>query len=183
MDFFLTERWASIPTENLKVKGVFEIQSNAFFLKFDIVEPSVIAVNSDFNSPVWQDSCVEFFCSFDEKHYYNFEINAIGAILGQYGKDRVHRNFLEPEILQNISVNSSLGKEPFELRTEKTLWETEIHIPFSIFPNNELNRLNLLRFNIYKCADKSPNKHYMILFDINTKAPDFHRPEFFKKFY
>jgi hypothetical protein len=181
LNFFLTERWASIPTKNLKVDGIFEILADTFFLKFDILEPSVIAVNSDFNSPVWQDSCVEFFCSFDEKHYYNFEINAIGAILGQYGKDRFHRNFLKPETLKKIGANSSLGIEPFGLRNEKTRWETEIVIPFSIFSKNEINHLNSLSFNVYKCADRSQQRHYMSLFNIESETPDFHRPEFFQK--
>lgn len=183
MNFSLAERWASIPTENLKVDGIFEIQNDSFFLKFNILEPSVIATNSDFNSPVWQDSCVEFFCSFNNESYYNFEINAIGAILGQYGKDRSHRDFLKPEMLKKIEVQSSLGNEPFGLKNEKTQWETAILIPFSIFSKNEINLLDSLSFNIYKCADKSSHKHYLSLFDINSEKPDFHRPEFFKKFY
>jgi len=183
LNFSLTERWASKPTENLKVDGIFEVQNNAFFLKFNIQEPSVTAINSDSNSPVWQDSCVEFFCSFNNEGYYNFEINAIGAILGQYGKDRIHRDFLKPETLKKISVKSSLGKKPFGLRNKKTQWKTEIHIPFSIFSKNEINILDSLSFNIYKCADRSPHKHYMSFFDINSEKPDFHKLEFFQKFF
>ena len=40
------------------------------------------AVNSTDNSPVWEDSCVEFFVQIPgEKYYYNFEFNCIGTAL------------------------------------------------------------------------------------------------------
>lgn len=40
------------------------------------------AVNSTDNSPVWEDSCVEFFVQIpSEKYYYNFEFNCIGTAL------------------------------------------------------------------------------------------------------
>ena len=124
---------------------------------------------------------MEFFCSFDGENYYNFEINAIGAILGQYGKNRSDRVFLEPEKLKSIYVKSSLGNKPFGLKDEVTDWEIEVEIPFSLFSKNELKSLYSLIFNIYKCADKSPHRHYMYLHEIKTEKPDFHRPEFFKK--
>ena len=181
MYFKLREGWTSQITENLKVEGIFEILKNSFFLRFNIREPSVLAVNSGFNTPVWQDSCVEFFCSFDRENYYNFEINAIGAVLGQYGKNRSDRVFLKPEELKRIRIKSSLGKEPFGLINEVTNWKIEIEIPFSIFLEKELNCLNSLKFNIYKCADNSPHRHYMYLHEIKTEKPDFHRPEFFGK--
>lgn len=183
MKFQLTQGWVSKGTENLKVTGSFHILKNSFSLKLHITEPSVIAVNSKPNSPVWQDSCVEFFCSFDGKSYYNFEINAIGAVLGQYGKDRSDRSFLSPDKLEKIDVKSSLGNEPFGLRNEVTNWEIEVEIPFSMFSENEIKSLDSLCFNIYKCADKSPHRHYMYLHEINTENPDFHRPEFFRSLY
>jgi hypothetical protein len=183
LDIQLTQGWTSERLENLKVVGSFHILKDSFSLSFQITEPSVIAINSDFNSPVWQDSCVEFFCSFDGKNYYNFEINAIGTVLGQYGKNRDERVFLEPEKLKEINVKSSLGEKPFSLRNEVTDWEIEVEIPFSVFSENELKHLNSLNFNIYKCADRSPHRHYMYLHEIKTERPDFHRLEFFKNFY
>ena len=40
------------------------------------------AVNSTDNSPVWEDSCVEFFVQIPgEKYYYNFEFICIGTAL------------------------------------------------------------------------------------------------------
>ena len=181
MEFSLTERWAAKPTKNLKVSGSFEIFAANFLLKFNILEPSVLAENKEFNSPVWQDSCVEFFCSFGNNNYYNFEINAVGAVLAQFGKNRNNRAFLNIDVLKKITVKSSLGSEPFGLKNELTEWNIEIVLPFSIFSSYDRNSLNLLSFNIYKCADRSPHKHYMSLFDIDTEKPDFHRPEFFKK--
>ena len=43
---------------------------------------AILQTAQENNSPVWEDSCVEFFVQIPgEKYYYNFEFNCIGTAL------------------------------------------------------------------------------------------------------
>ena len=64
------------------------------FLKYYITEEAVRAAAGNINGNVWEDSCVEFFIAFDEKGYYNIEMNCIGTILVGFGKDKNDRVLL-----------------------------------------------------------------------------------------
>ena len=58
----------------------------------------LLAVNSTDNSPVWQDSCVEFFVQIPgEKYYYNFEFNCIGTALAARRTSRSDAEHFSPE--------------------------------------------------------------------------------------
>ncbi|KAF5300265.1 hypothetical protein FQR65_LT19374 [Abscondita terminalis] len=58
------------------------------------------------NEAVWEDSCVEFFVSFDQKvHYYNIEMNPLGTGLVGYGTaDKDSRSRLTAEQIQQINT-------------------------------------------------------------------------------
>lgn len=178
--YFLKQAWAAKPLENLKVSCDFTASKEEIRAVFNITEPSVKAEYSGTNQKVYEDSCAELFLSSGKGFYYNFEINCIGSILAEYGKNRFKRELLEPEIIEKIKVSSTLGNKPFGIRNEITNYTLEIEIPKKVFvfDNCEIDTLSL-EGNIYKCADKSPNPHYMTFFDIKSEKPDFHRPEFF----
>jgi len=180
--YFLKQIWSKIPAENLSVACFFQADSDALHALFNITEPSVRAENSGFNRNVWEDSCAELFLSFGNGFYYNFEINCIGGILAQYGKNRYERENLSPKILKTIEVVSTLGSQPFGVVREKKAYRLKVTIPKKVFVFDgcKIDTMSLIG-NIYKCADKSPTPHYMTLFDIISEKPDFHRPEFFKK--
>lgn len=179
--YFLKQAWEEKPLENLKVTCDFSADEEAVSAVFHITEPSVKAEYSEINSKVYEESCSELFLSFGSC-YYNFEISCIGCILAQHGKDRFNREFLDPEIIENIEVVSTLGDKPFGIKNEKTAYTLSVRIPKEVFvfDGGRIDTSSLTG-NIYKCADKSPTPHYMTLFDIKTERPDFHRPEFFKK--
>ncbi len=181
-EYFLKQGWVKKPLENLKVECDLNISTDSIAAVFNVTEPTVQAVNSGFNQPVWQDSCVELFLSFDKKNYYNFEINCIGSILGQFGTNRQNRKFIDFQILELIKVSSTLGNKPFGIKESVTSYQIKIFIPKTVFIFDENPDLINVSGNIYKCADLSPSPHHMYLFEINTGKPDFHRPEFFKGF-
>ncbi len=150
-------------------------------LKFHVVEDSIRAVNNTFNSPVFQDSCCEFFIGMDDINYYNFEFNCIGAVLAGYGADRQKRNYLDTKYLDNILVYTSIEKHPFELKIEKTEWWLIAVIPISVFHYNSFSNFSeiIAKGNFYKCGDKTMPVHYVSWSEINLPKPDFHCPEFF----
>jgi hypothetical protein len=179
-NYFLKQGWTQKLLENLIVTCDLNISANSISAVFNVTEPTVRAVNTGFNQPVWQDSCVELFLSLDNKKYYNFEINCIGSILAQYGENRRSRKFIDPQSLELIRVSSTMGDEPFGVKKSVTSYQIKVLIPKEALIFDENPDLKTISGNIYKCADLSPTPHYMYLFKINTEKPDFHRPEFFR---
>ncbi|MDX2432061.1 MAG: carbohydrate-binding family 9-like protein, partial [Bacteroides sp.] len=92
-----------VPVEGVMVSFDIQHRGTSILLKYLVEEPQVRAVNTNFNTPVWEDSCVEFFLSLErDNNYYNFEFNAIGTVLGAYGPDRHQRESLSKESLELI---------------------------------------------------------------------------------
>ncbi|MFO7668541.1 MAG: carbohydrate-binding family 9-like protein [Bacteroidales bacterium] len=166
------------------VSASFDIshRGTSILLKYMVREPQVRAVNTGFNSPVWEDSCVEFFISLEgDDHYYNFEFNAIGTVLGAYGPDRHHREWIPEETLELIQVNPSLGWEVIANREGDVRWELDIILPVKLFCHHRVTDLagNRARANFYKCGDKLDKPHFLSWNPVLTPEPNFHTPQFF----
>ena len=135
------QNWVEAP----QVSAAFSIRHDggSIYLYYQVEEPQVRAVNTGFNSPVWEDSCVEFLLAFDgDDGYYNFETNAIGTILGAFGKDRNLRLHLPDSFLSRIETIPSLGHDPIENLEERTAWNLQLVIPLEIFHFSTLETLS-----------------------------------------
>ena len=161
---------------------------NALYLKFLVHEKAVRAVNTEPNSPVWEDSCCEFFCDFDGKGYYNLETNCIGTQLLGYGetkKDREEaarsRTRADASVINKIRKKSTLGPGPFDVRTGDFNYEIVMAIPAEAFYRHDLKfeKGMAFRANFYKCGDKTPEMHFLSWNPIEVDSPNFHLPEFF----
>jgi len=151
-------------------------------IKFSVTENGVRAVNGEANSPVYQDSCVEFFTRpVSDGPYNNFEFNAIGACLSQVGMDRNSRKSVNAEKISTIRRLASLGSETFEEKPGEHSWTLVVAIPFSLIFGDANPNLSgkIIRANFYKCGDKLSQPHYLSWNPIGTENPDFHQPEFF----
>lgn len=172
-----------IAVDSVKVSFNILHDGRSVHLHYFVKEDQVRAVNTEINSSVWEDSCCEFFISFkgDEKHFYNFEINAIGTVLGGYGKDRNLRTPIPVPILSQVETGSSLGNEPFDSINKTTLWDLRVMIPVSAFCFSNIEELSGLEAtgNFYKCGDKLAEPHFLSWNPVLTPEPDFHRPEYF----
>jgi hypothetical protein len=172
--------WSSYP---YKPSASFTVAygPDCIFLKYFVSEKQIRAVNTDPNSPVWQDTCVEFFVSFnDGRQYYNFEINCIGTILAAYGPDREHRDFLADQAISQVKTFSLIDK--FSISPD-IKWELIAVIPFTSFIHDNISSLSgtSARANFYKCGDALKEPHYLAWSQINAPEPDFHLPAFFGK--
>lgn len=146
-------------------------------LKFRVTEKNIRAVHTGINSPVFEDSCVEFFIALDDTGYYNFEFNCIGGKLGEFGKSRKDRQFLPTAAMKKIKTETLIKNSVDNF----FLWNLTIMIPFETFIHHHLwdLRNNVCQSNFYKCGDKLPEPHYMSWSPIKTAAPDFHQPQYF----
>ncbi len=153
---------------------------NSLCLKFYVNEKFVKAVYTNPNDPVYKDSCVEFFISFeDEKEYYNFEFNCAGTCLLGFGKERANRKLLPEEIIRLIRHHALL--KPAKSPDANISWELTLKIPLKVFYYHHINTLKgkRCRVNFFKCGDELPEPHFLVWNNIKTEYPDFHVPEYF----
>ncbi|MDM1047997.1 carbohydrate-binding family 9-like protein [Sphingobacterium hotanense] len=129
------------------------------------------------NENVWEDSCVEFFVSFDNREtYYNVEFNVLGVGLVGYGTSiKSNRNRLSAEEILQINAYSSVRTV-----AGKKSWQQILQIPFHIFKANaEELQCKKAYANFYKCGDALPNPHFIAWNDIDNPTPNFHLPQYF----
>jgi len=179
--------WSDFPYKP-DVEFSMAYDENNLYLKFKVHESSVRAVNTEPNSAVWEDSCCEFFCDFDDKGYYNLETNCIGTQLIGYGEKLPDRELAaksrtraEAELINKIKKVSTLGSEPFDVKTGDFSYEIVMKIPSEAFYNHEIKFEKGLNFrgNFYKCGDKTARMHFLSWNPIGTETPNFHVPEYF----
>ncbi len=155
---------------------------DALFLSFNVHEDAIRAVETEPNGNVWEDSCCEFFCSFDDTGYYNIETNCIATqLLGWNGKSEKQR--ASSEQINNIPKISTLGSQPLESQAGDFSYQLTMMIPVSSFFRHQIQMEKGMTFraNFYKCGDKTPKPHFVSWNPIKIHNPDFHRPEFFGK--
>ena len=97
--------WASVPKAAIdqyawseaympeSYAQLVKIEGYGFALRMVSREQNPRAVYTEYNQPIYTDSCLEFFASWDQEQqkYLNMEMNANGALLSCVGKDRYER--------------------------------------------------------------------------------------------
>lgn len=138
------------------------------------------AVNFENNSPVHQDSCVEFFVEPNcQLPYFNFEFNCIGTVHAACRMDRHNGTPLRDDDLKRIRRFASCGTRPFNELEGMFTWNLVVAIPLDLMKLQYAGEPLAMRGNFYKCADLTTAPHFLSWAPISTPQPDFHRPEFF----
>ena len=154
----------------------------ALFVHYHVKGEQLRAATTEDQGPVWEDSCVEFFCQVPgDKHYMNFECNCIGAMVAsrRLGRAEDVQPF-SPDEMGTIERKCSYPREAFEERDGMFEWEVELRIPLKlIFCEKAPVFPQPLRVNFYKCADKTKKPHFVSWQPITLSTPNFHCPEFF----
>jgi len=132
--------------------------------------------------PVYLDSAMEVFLAFPEgaitNHcmYTNFEINANGAMLAQYGYERHHRPFLSDEQYSQAGVNAWI---------EPGKWGFEVLFPEEYLKNlcdfEAIKKGKEFYCNFYKVGETEEILHFGAFSPIESEKPDFHLPVYFTK--
>jgi len=150
--------------------------NDCIFLKYYVQEKAIRVVHNADNSPVHEDSCVEFFIAFgDDQEYYNLEFNCGGACLVGHGKNS-NRRLIGQEMVHKIRRQAVI-----ETTEHAINWELTLVIPLEIFVDHSITDLKGkdCRVNFYKCGDLLPEPHFVAWRNIYSESPNFHLPEFF----
>ena len=126
-------------------------------------------------SPIWEDSCLEFFLRpTEDMHYFNFEFNPNCALFLGY-------SMRKPNIIRLIVPNHMETFQPVANFTADG-WEITYHIPFSFIQNffHDFQPKSGLQFygNCYKCGDKTEIPHFLMWNPLPAEC-SFHSPEHF----
>ena len=166
---------ANLPTVDFAIAH----HSTAILLKYYVHEQEIRAMYHKLNDPVYEDSCVECFISFDDDaSYYNLEFNCAGTARVEYGPSRHERTFISPKLLEDIRFHVCVQNET----PTGISWSITLYLPLTIF---DFHRELVLeeskaRVNFYKCGDALPEPHFLCWSNIEATNPDFHLPAFFK---
>lgn len=154
------------------------------YIRFCVQGCSLKASYDKDNSPVHQDSCVEFFMKEENNpHYMNFEFNCIGTCDAARRASRDVKWPLSSKEYQSIQRLSSLKRIPFEEKKGIYSWSLIVIIPLQLMGLDPNNLPEKIRANFYKCADNTQYPHYLSWNPIALPHPDFHCPQFFGELY
>ncbi|NIA30295.1 MAG: hypothetical protein GWP06_10335 [Actinobacteria bacterium] len=159
--------------------------SHFIYIFFKVFEKKIKAQFTRFGDPVYKDSCVEFFLNpFPEKSddYFNFEMNAIGALLVGVGAGR-NRRFLQEQEARDFEIIPSI-KSPVNGFHGADFWTIHLKIPVRLFEEHYKMLFSTPRHasgNFYKCGDETEFEHYGAWNRIDNPTPDFHLAKYFGK--
>lgn len=152
----------------------------AIYLLYDVAELGVKAENTENQSAVSKDSCVEFFVDpQSDGHYWNLEFNCIGAVNASHRRERNNKTPLTDAEISTIRRYCSLGHKTFAERKGLTHWQLLAVIPFNLLGIEYQGSAYPIRCNFNKCASASSHPHFLTWNPIEIPNPDFHRPDFF----
>lgn len=175
--------WKEYPYQPIVVFDIARTDQH-LYIRYFVRGNSLKALHATDDSPVYTDSCVEFFMrKAEETDYINFEFNCIGTCDAAYRQSRENKQSLSPEQYALIHRYSSLEKNPFAEKKGIYSWELVVRIPFSVMGLDPHHLPEKIMGNFYKCADDTEYPHYVSWSPIDTETPDFHRPEFFGEIY
>ncbi len=168
--------WSDAYTPEAYFKLAY-VKNEGFYLYLRCKEKNPRSECEGYMSPVYTDSCLEFFADYAGSGYINIECNSNGACLIAYGEGRGNRTPLL-QIAEEIPAVQAVCEGDF--------WGVNVFISIDIlrkvYGDIEISSGYEFYGNAYKCGDKCEIPHYGTWNRIDNFKPDFHRPEFFGKF-
>lgn len=156
-------------------------------IHFTSCEKEVRINEREFNGPVWEDSCVEFFfipTPEKDDRYFNFEISAQGTLLLQLDNKPPVRHYMEYVNPNYFEIKADVTQENYKEFSNFKPWTIEYKIPFSFikdfFKDFEAKSGQIMKANFTKCGDKTSIPHFGSWVNIDNPKPAFHKPEFFE---
>lgn len=150
-----------------------------FHVHFDVFESNPIRNYVNNFDPVCCDSCVEWFIYFAPdicNRYFNFEVNANGAMDVSFRIDRYEYSDVTEEDVKSFNIKTDIKDD---------IWTVDYTIPFEFIKKYikgyEFKKNVVLTSNVFKCGEDKVTEHYGCWGMVDRDAPDFHTPQYFKE--
>jgi len=149
-----------------------------FLLEMECQETDPCRTFTEDNDPVYLDSAMEAFFCFTPGEaapcYLNFEMNANGAMLACYGRNRTER----------IPFSKTQKEDLFCLaQIREHAWGIRLTLPLTlitaVYPGLVLDTGSIFTCNFYKIKESENRTHFASFTPIPVPEPDFHLPEYF----
>ncbi|MBQ8813434.1 MAG: hypothetical protein IJZ85_02900 [Lachnospiraceae bacterium] len=154
-----------------------DVSETGFLMRVMVHEDNPRRVETEHQHYVHKDSCVEWFVNFAPMicdRYFNFEVNANGAMHVAFRKDRYEGVLLTEEEIRTLKITTKINDSN---------WAICFRVPFVLIkkyiPQYCYEKGMKIRTNFYKCGDNTEFPHYGIWTKYPLEKPDFHRPEYF----
>lgn len=173
------------------VRGLYDADN--LYVRFDAQDRYVRCVQTEYQSLVSNDTCVEFFAQpKPDKGYFNFEMNCGGALLLFYIEDPTKPEtgsgyfkkytVIPPEIGSTVRIEHSLPSVVDPEIAESVDWWLIATIPFALMEHyvGPVDRGCgvVWRGNFFKAAPESSHPHWASWSDIG-QVLRFHQPDRF----
>jgi hypothetical protein len=159
-------------------------------VQFKVSDRFVRCTRTEYQSDVWNDSCVEWFVRpKPDKGYFNFEINCLGVLHLHYVEDpaRIAGGKLKkstpvpPENARLVQMHHSIVSVLDPEIAEPLEWAIEMKVPLTFF-EPFIGNIGTLsgqkwRANFNKCADQSSHPTWATWNPVSEL--NFHRPQEF----
>ncbi len=163
------QNWKDFYNDNSKANFRIAYSGTKVALYYEVWEKELIANTKEDNGEVYKDSCVEFFIKGDESYYINFEFSLSYCVLVQKGNNRKKREFISKEKINTIKREVSRSNNYWNLFAIIDLEE------FELLPHDKYIQEINWKFNAYCCNETSLSPHFLSLFPIKSRNPDFHK--------
>jgi hypothetical protein len=176
-----------IPKFRPSVQAKMMYDNENLYVIFRVQDRFVRCITKEYNGPVWEDACAEFFFAPDTSspgRYFNLEMNCGGTPLMHYNLvPRKESIPLEPEDIRKIAISHTLPQVIDPEMTEPVTWILEYKIPLELLekyaPVTRPKKGVTWRANFYKIAENNSNPHYITWSVVENDKPDFHLPQYF----
>ncbi len=179
--------WTPTPRRPITFGRMGYIEGQGLYLTMTCleIEPKRACINH--RDMVCKDSAVEAFFAFPdaslqsgpptaESLYFNFEINANGAMYAKYGYGRKNRQFITDEEYAQTGVKAAI---------EPDRWSVELLVPQSLLERagglSDFSIGSVFYCNFYKISEDPAIEHYAAYAPIQSETPNFHLPQYFAK--
>lgn len=186
-------QWDTVPKADIAIyKWVDSVEYEAyaqlvyvkgygFLCRMTCMESNPPAQYTQFGDPVYLDSCMEFFASFDNKSYINIESNSLGTLCSQFGRTRANRK----------PITEYLGNDLFAMNpvVEADKWTLTMDLPLEKLQKLYGTGLDdsvfvsgyTFKGNFYKIGSDPDTevRHYGMWTEVDGNTPNFHQPACF----
>ena len=171
--------WAKEGDYMPKAMASLSYDDEGFEVYFKAYETPLRMTETEHNTAVCEDSCVEFFVQFDPENdntYINFEMNPICTMCCGRGEGRHGRVPIPPEVIDTF---------PRHCEIHDDYWEAWLKIPLDYimreYPGYKHEEGTVIKANFYKCGNDVLHPHFATWNYVVAPKPDYHRPEYFKE--